>query len=107
MLMSKNIPPKKPFPWKCSKCKEKAVFEHIVTHELDVEHDGRAYHVKIDGLKTPQCEKCGLVHPDAEANEQITLAFLRQATLGPQENSSLSREIRFNAKATGIRAWRR
>src|ERR1700722_19367634 len=81
MPMSNSNMPRKPFPWKCSSCKEKAVREDIVTHEVDVEHDGRTHHVRIDGLKTPRCANCGLVHPDSDANEAITLAFLLQAKL--------------------------
>src|ERR1017187_7522506 len=79
--MNENEPLRKPFPWKCSHCKEKAVYEDLVTLETDVEHDARTYHVKLDGLKAPRCKRCGLVHPDSAANRQITLEFLRQAKL--------------------------
>lgn len=72
---------KKPFPWKCTQCREKAVRETIVSHEVDIDHDGRTIHVKIAGLKTPKCDNCGLVQPDSEACEAITLAFLAQAHL--------------------------
>ena len=44
-------------------------------------HDGREYTVKVDGLKTPKCEKCGQVAPDGEALEAITRAFVRQINL--------------------------
>jgi putative zinc finger/helix-turn-helix YgiT family protein len=90
--MSKNSTTKKPFPWKCVNCREKAVYEEIVTHEVDVEHDGRTYHVKIDGLKTPKCSKCGEVQPDSEANETITLAFIAQAKLLTPKVIRASRE---------------
>jgi putative zinc finger/helix-turn-helix YgiT family protein len=76
-----NNTAKKPFPWKCPVCKEKAVREAIVNHVVKVEHDGRTYSVKVDGLKTPRCDKCGEICPDAEAYEQITLAFLDLAKL--------------------------
>jgi putative zinc finger/helix-turn-helix YgiT family protein len=76
-----NKPAKKPYPWKCVDCRERTVFEDTVSHEVDFEHDGRKYHVKIDKLRTPRCKKCGLVHPDCEANTAITLAFLAQAQL--------------------------
>ena len=82
----------KPFPWKCSNCKAKAVREAIVTHEVDIEHDGCTYHVTIENLKTPQCTNCGLVHPDAKANEAITLAFLTQAQLLTPEQIRGERE---------------
>jgi len=79
--MNKNNTPKKPFPWKCPVCKEKAVREAIVNKVVEMEHDGRTYSVKVDGLKTPKCDNCGEDCPDAEAYEQITLAFLALAKL--------------------------
>jgi len=79
--MNKNNSTKKPFPWKCINCGKKSVRESIVTHQVDIEYDGRTYPVTVDGLKTPKCEDCGFVQPDAEACEAITLEFLSQAKL--------------------------
>jgi putative zinc finger/helix-turn-helix YgiT family protein len=79
--MNNSSTAKKPFPWKCSECKQKAVREAIVDYTTQMQHDGREYTVHVDGLKTPQCENCGLVHPDSDAMRAITLAFLRQANL--------------------------
>ncbi len=50
------------------------------------------YHVKVEGLKTPKCKKCGLVSPDSEANEQITRAFLRLAKLLTPTQIRINRE---------------
>src|ERR1035438_10428736 len=90
--MNKNNATKKPFPWKCPLCKEKAVREAIVNHVVDMEHDGRTYSVKIDALKTPKCDNCGEICPDVEAYEQITLAFLIQAKLLTPKNIRQNRE---------------
>ena len=65
-----NIKKKKAFPWKCQNCQEKAVREVVVPHETEIEHDGRSYHVRLDHLKTPRCEKCGFVQLDCEAAKQ-------------------------------------
>jgi putative zinc finger/helix-turn-helix YgiT family protein len=97
--MNKNNAAKKPFPWKCPVCKEKAVREAIVNHLVEMEHDGRTYSVKVDGLKTPKCDKCGQICPDAEAYEQITLAFLNLAKLlTPQQIRQNRESLRLTQK---------
>ena len=92
MRMNKNSAGKKPFPWTCSKCRQKALVPAIVDYSVDVGHDGRRYHVKVDGLNTPKCKNCGLVSPDREAHEQVTLAFLHQAGLLTPEQIRANRE---------------
>jgi putative zinc finger/helix-turn-helix YgiT family protein len=72
---------KKPFPWKCQNCREKAVYEIVTPYETNIEHDGRSYHIQIAELKTPKCEKCGFVQLDAEADEAILREFRKQARL--------------------------
>ena len=90
---------KKPFPWKCPVCKERAVREAIVNHVVDMEHDGRTYSVKVDGLKTPRCDNCGEICPDAEAYRQITLAFLGTAKLlTPQQIQQNRERLRLTQK---------
>ncbi len=71
----------KPFPWKCRNCKKSSVYPAVVSYPVEIEYDGRVYHVVVDGLKTPQCKDCRTAFPDAEANRLITLEFLRQAKL--------------------------
>ena len=80
MHMNKNRG-KKPFPWTCSKCREKAVYDGVTDYALDLEFDKGTYHVKIPKLKTPRCRKCGTVLIDSEADEQITAVFMRLAKL--------------------------
>jgi DNA-binding transcriptional regulator YiaG len=60
-------------------------------------HDGLAYTVKIDALKTPKCVKCGQVAPDSEALDAITAVFLRQINLLTPEQIE---EHRLKAKLT-------
>lgn len=46
----------KPFPWKCGKCRERAVRPvTLPTYEADQEHDGRSYHVSVTDLEVFQC----------------------------------------------------
>ncbi len=72
---------KKPFPWKCSKCQEKAVYDGTMNYSTDLEFDNRVYRIKIPKLKTPRCRKCGAPIIDSEADEHITAEFLRLAKL--------------------------
>jgi putative zinc finger/helix-turn-helix YgiT family protein len=71
----------KPFPWKCRNCGKMAVRRARVSYPVDVEYDGRKYKILVKGLKSPQCQKCHRIFPDAKANRQITQEFLRQAKL--------------------------
>jgi putative zinc finger/helix-turn-helix YgiT family protein len=82
----------KPFPWKCSACGADSVYQEIVSYPASIGYDGRAYRFPVDGLKSPQCRKCGKIHPDAEANKQISLAFRAHAKLLTPEQIRRNRE---------------
>jgi putative zinc finger/helix-turn-helix YgiT family protein len=66
---------------KCSKCRERAVVIATIPYELQMDHDGRKYQVKIADLSVPQCTKCGNFSFDHEASQQIARAFCREAGL--------------------------
>lgn len=88
---------KKPFPWRCSKCREQAVHGTVVDYVTTEYHDGHAYTVKVDGLKTPRCVKCGQIAPDSEAMDLINDVFIRQINLLTPEQVQ---EHRTKAKVT-------
>jgi hypothetical protein len=97
MRMNNDNPGKKPFPWRCGNCHEQAVYGATVDYTRTMHHDGCAYTVTVDGLKTPKCVKCGHVMLDAEALEFLDGVFIRQINLlTPQE----IQEKRLNAKLT-------
>jgi hypothetical protein len=75
MHTSKSNSSKKPFPWRCSNCREQSVREAIVDYVATRVYDGVECTVKVQGLRTPKCEKCGQVAPDSEALEEIERAF--------------------------------
>ena len=81
MHMNNTKPGKKPYPWCCTNCQEQAVYEATVDYVARRHHDGREHTIKIDGLKTPKCIKCGQVMLDSEALETITAALVRQLNL--------------------------
>jgi DNA-binding transcriptional regulator YiaG len=69
------------FSKKCSKCGERAMAIATVPYELQIDHDGQKYQVTISDFTVPKCTKCANISHDAEASEQISLAFRRQAGL--------------------------
>src|SRR5450755_16779 len=90
--MSKNRRAQKPFPWTCSNCREKAVYEGAIDYQIDLERDGQTYYIRLPGLKTPRCRKCGTPTLDTEANTKITRELLRQAKLMTPRQISKNRE---------------
>jgi putative zinc finger/helix-turn-helix YgiT family protein len=96
MNSNNQASPVRPFPWKCPNCGKKAVRLEIVSYPVEVHHDGRLHQFTVDGLKTPKCQECGEVFPDAEADRQISQAFrLRAKLLTPQQ-------IRANREALAL-----
>jgi DNA-binding transcriptional regulator YiaG len=79
--MKNDDPGKKPFPWRCAKCGEQAVYGATVDYSRTMHHDGKTYTVTVPGLKTPKCVKCGQVMLDAEAMETLDGVFMRQLNL--------------------------
>ncbi|HYV39424.1 MAG TPA: type II TA system antitoxin MqsA family protein [Gemmataceae bacterium] len=71
----------RPYPWKCRNCGKIAVHPAVVTYEVDIEYEGKAYHVVTEKLPAPQCRECHSIYPDAQANRLITAEFRRQARI--------------------------
>jgi putative zinc finger/helix-turn-helix YgiT family protein len=67
-----------------------------VDYETEIEHDGRAYHVKVPGLEVLRCESCGAVALDDAASNKVTEAFRAAAGLLRPE------EIRQKREALGL-----
>ena len=78
MHTNKSSAARKPFPWRCSNCREKSVREAIVDYVATRVYDGVEYTVNVVALKTPKCENCGQVRPDAVALEVIEQAFAKE-----------------------------
>jgi len=57
------------------------VYGATVDYATTMHHDGHAYTVKVDGLKTPSCVKCGQMMLDAEALAFLDDVFIRQINL--------------------------
>lgn len=65
----------KPYPWKCGRCRQRAVKPAIVDYSTTIEQDGRTYEVAVPQLPVARCETCGDIVLDDEANERISETF--------------------------------
>jgi len=84
----------KSFPWKCSKCRQSTVEPSRIDYTASVEHDGRAYEVRIPALDVPKCRNCGTLVMTETVNRQISEA-LREAAglLSPKEIRSQREQL--------------
>ena len=66
----------KPFPLRCSECREREVIPAVVhNYAIDLTYDGQKHHIVVPELNVPVCQVCGAVHIDIAADEQINAAF--------------------------------
>jgi putative zinc finger/helix-turn-helix YgiT family protein len=94
--MSKNdkVPGTRPFPWKCSHCRQREVHPAEMAYTTEVVHDGRAYCLTLPALRAPRCRACGGIVLDTDANQQISQAFRKQAhLLAPEEIRQKRKEL--------------
>lgn len=65
----------KPFPWRCWKCREKAVNREAIPYESGGWHEGVWRPFTMAALVAPRCGNCGEILIDDAADEQIERAF--------------------------------
>jgi putative zinc finger/helix-turn-helix YgiT family protein len=53
----------------------------VVDYTTTIEHDGRAYTVKVPSLEVPKCRNCGKLVMVDSANRRVSEAFRREAGL--------------------------
>src|SRR5947209_8626380 len=82
----------KPYPWKCGRCRERAVYRETVPYSVDLDHDGRTHSISLAALDVHRCRKCGAMSLDDEANRRITEALRREVGLLPPEEIRQQRE---------------
>ncbi len=71
----------RPFPWKCSSCRERAVFPLTEDYTTTVDHDGRSYQIEVPNLVIHSCQKCGKRVLDGEAEDRLMEALRLKAGL--------------------------
>ncbi|MBI1899629.1 MAG: type II toxin-antitoxin system MqsA family antitoxin [Planctomycetia bacterium] len=76
----------KPYPWKCGRCRKRAVNPAVREYSTEAEHDGRAYVVTVRDLVVSRCDNCGAIVLDDDANRRISDALRGQiGVLTPAE----------------------
>ena len=72
----------KPFPWKCGKCRERAVNQvTLPSYSAELEHDGRKYPVSVNDLDAARCDNCGTIVLDDAADRRLSDALRLAAGL--------------------------
>lgn len=69
------------FSKKCGKCRQRTVALAAVPYAVQIDHDGRKYHVDLPDLVVPKCANCGEIFIDEAADQKISDAFRLQAGL--------------------------
>lgn len=98
-MSEEEMPNKKcrPFPWRCSDCREKAIFPKPTDFTITVKHDGRPYEVRISGLEIPTCRNCGEQVFTGVEDDRITEALREQINLlKPEEIRRRRKELELN-----------
>jgi putative zinc finger/helix-turn-helix YgiT family protein len=91
----------KPYPWKCGKCRERAIKPAILSdYSTDLDHDGRKYRVSVVNFEVARCANCGSMVFDDVANRRLSDA-LRSAAglLFPAEIRSHREALNLTQKA--------
>ena len=88
-MMSDKVPPvgrDRPFPWRCTECKVKAVFLQATDYTTTAKHDGRVYTIRVPDLAIPTCRQCGAQTFSVGDDDRIIEALRAQiGLLTPQE----------------------
>jgi hypothetical protein len=64
-----------PFPCRCMKCLQRAVYLATTSYTAELNHDGRLYQVQVPALEIPRCRSCGELVFSSRVDEQIAGAF--------------------------------
>ena len=86
----------RPYPWTCTRCRQREVYSDVVDYTTSIDHDGRPYTVRVPSLELPKCRNCGKLVLVDSANRLISEAFRREAGLLTPE------EIRAGRIACGL-----
>lgn len=71
----------KPYPWNCSRCRQRSVQPVAIDYLTNVEHEGLQYEVSVHQMPAARCTACGEMVLDDEANVRISDTFRRQLGL--------------------------
>jgi hypothetical protein len=74
--------PERPFPWRCPRCRKKAVRRAAVAYQCQRKHQGATVTVAVPALAVPQCAECGELVFDYVAEAQINDAYRQLVDAG-------------------------
>jgi putative zinc finger/helix-turn-helix YgiT family protein len=87
----------KPFPWKCSECREQAVSPvTLPKYSTQLDHDGKTYEVVVKDFEVLRCANCGEIEIQDRSNDRLEEAFRLEVGL------LLPKEIRERRTALGL-----
>jgi hypothetical protein len=69
----------RPFPWRCPRCREKAVRREKLAYQCKRTHGEAVVTLSIPDLEVPKCGNCGELVFDYVAEEQINQAYRKLA----------------------------
>jgi hypothetical protein len=73
----------RPFPWRCPRCRKKAVRRAAIAYQCQRKHQGTTVTVSVPALAVPQCAECGELVFDYVAEAQINDAFRQLVIAAP------------------------
>src|SRR4051794_15927542 len=94
--MSSETQRARPFPWRCTNCRQREVVPQTIPYRIDVKHEGTTHTLDLPALTVPKCRSCGQLLFDDGADEQISIALRQQLRL------LLPEQIRRNRKQLGL-----
>lgn len=71
----------RPYPWTCTRCRQREVYPDKVDYTTTIDDDGRCYTVQVPSLEISKCRNCGKIVLTDSANRRISEAFRREAGL--------------------------
>ena len=71
----------RPYPWTCTRCRQREVYPDKVDYSTTIDHDGRSYTVQVPTLEVPKCRNCGKIVLTDSANRRISEAVRYEAGL--------------------------
>jgi transcriptional regulator with XRE-family HTH domain len=87
----------KPYPWKCSECRERAVSPvTLPCYSTQLDHDGKTYEVSVEDFQVLRCAKCGELEIQDKSSTRLLEALRHEAGL------LLPHEIRERRTALGL-----
>ena len=99
MMSNLSTIKRRPFPWRCTECRQKEVYGVTIDHATEIRHDGRDYQLQVANLEVGKCRHCGEIVFDDLAGDQIANALRCELNLlTPAQIRSGIEDLQMNQK---------